>query len=633
MANEKKTERSWNGAYMGYAVLGENETGKSVLLKCLMGISELDGGEVRILDNAEGFVGSTSSINSSNINGSNNISANSICNISGGGCNGTVTHADRPNIGFAPQNFDIPGTMHIYQLLNFVSTVNGLLKDQTIRRYKAMAIMTGLPESDHLVSRLGYCQKKALSLLLAIIHEPELIILDDITSGVDTTTMKNIWTLLSWINQTTECTIIVSASNNFCFMETVITHAGILMNGRIVKEDTANNLLEKYEASSIGDLLIEVIFTEDHQMRDPSVRTGRLPSIKSPIIHNEHTSLQQLNSIYTTQNEAQRKRESLLKWFVVLQALIMKNIWTLIGINSISLFVCAYAVLLPLAVHMAFTANSQRAVRIAVHSQETSVTYNTSDELGDCDKYRPAETMSYTFTRQYLAKSFQLMYISNENNTTSRSAEIEYECLLFFNRNYTAALQRRIKRKIEHDTDFDNSRIEITMSMTDGQKTEHVKDKLLRHYNKFLSNYARDVSTDINYKYIKYNYTLAHDDYAEYSIYRRYVNSGLMIVLTFFFHASIAVRLMQVGGDYCYYGPWKWHLSRIAVQVPLAVVWNAFSVAYIHALYDISPHRYYVFLCLFLESVCGIHLGKDIEFEIRCVLLRDELESRFKLSI
>lgn len=34
----------------------------------------------------------------------------------------------------------------------------------------------------------------------------------------------SIWTLLTYINSSRECTIIVSASNNFCFMETAVTH-------------------------------------------------------------------------------------------------------------------------------------------------------------------------------------------------------------------------------------------------------------------------------------------------------------------------------------------------------------------------------------------------------------------------
>lgn len=40
------------------------------------------------------------------------------------------------------------------------------------------------------------------------------------------------------------------------------------MNGKIVKEDTTKNLLNTYQTSSMGNLLIEVIFTEDDQ-RDP----------------------------------------------------------------------------------------------------------------------------------------------------------------------------------------------------------------------------------------------------------------------------------------------------------------------------------------------------------------------------
>lgn len=37
-------------------------------------------------------------------------------------------------------------------------------------------------------------------------------------------TCFSIWTLLTYINLSRECTIIVSASNNFCFMETAVTH-------------------------------------------------------------------------------------------------------------------------------------------------------------------------------------------------------------------------------------------------------------------------------------------------------------------------------------------------------------------------------------------------------------------------
>lgn len=40
------------------------------------------------------------------------------------------------------------------------------------------------------------------------------------------------------------------------------------------------------------------------------------------------------------------------------------------------------------------------------------------------------------------------------------------ECLLYFDKNYTVALRRRIERKIKNNVDFENSLIIITMNMT-----------------------------------------------------------------------------------------------------------------------------------------------------------------------
>lgn len=60
-----------------YSVLGENDSGKSVLLKCLVGILKLDGGDVSLLNDAS--------------------------DISSVGNNDTVTVAGRRNIGFSSQ--------------------------------------------------------------------------------------------------------------------------------------------------------------------------------------------------------------------------------------------------------------------------------------------------------------------------------------------------------------------------------------------------------------------------------------------------------------------------------------------------------------------------------------------------
>lgn len=61
------------------------------------------------------------------------------------------------------------------------------------------------------------------------------------------------------------------------------------------------------------------------------------------------------------------------------------------------------------------------------------------------------------------------MYTSKPINDTHEDKDYYYdmfECLLYFDQNYTVALRRRIERKIKNNVDFDNSQIIITMNMT-----------------------------------------------------------------------------------------------------------------------------------------------------------------------
>ncbi|XP_060838304.1 uncharacterized protein LOC132920156 [Rhopalosiphum padi] len=239
-----------------------------------------------------------------------------------------------------------------------------------------------------------------------------------------------------------------------------------------------------------------------------------------------------------------------------------------------------------------------------------------NEDLGGYNNNKMIEPMSDIFISHYLAIFFPVMYTSNKKydySTYEDDVFDMFECLLYFDKNYTAALRRRIERKIKNNIDFENSQIIITMNMTDGRTAAVVKDHLMKLYKEFLSDYSHNMLTeyvtDINDDSIKYN-TVKYDDNYEYPIYGRFVNSGLVVILTFFFHGAIAVQLQQVTSKDCYYDGWTSYLACLIVQIPIAVVWSACTVVHMHILYDIiNPYCHYIFLGLLLVSISGIHLG------------------------
>ncbi|XP_029346866.1 uncharacterized protein LOC115034338 [Acyrthosiphon pisum] len=109
-------------------------------------------------------------------------------------------------------------------------------------------------------------------------------------------------------------------------METAVTHIGILMNGKIIREDTTKNLMEKFKTSCIEDLFAEIIFAKDKLHRNTLAKRIRRLSIFNDRISHQYTSL--LSSTFNTELGEPKKRKS------ELQALILKNIWTLIRMYS-----------------------------------------------------------------------------------------------------------------------------------------------------------------------------------------------------------------------------------------------------------------------------------------------------------
>lgn len=89
--------------------------------------------------------------------------------------------------------------------------------------------------------------KKKLGIAQAIIHQPDLLILDEPTSGVDAESAIQIQQLLLELNQ--KGTTIFMTSHNLGEVEKICTRLAIMKDGLIVNEGTLSGLKKKYTES------------------------------------------------------------------------------------------------------------------------------------------------------------------------------------------------------------------------------------------------------------------------------------------------------------------------------------------------------------------------------------------------
>nr|WP_054693480.1 ABC transporter ATP-binding protein [Syntrophomonas palmitatica] len=156
-----------------------------------------------------------------------------------------AANVQRDHIGYMPQNFSLYGDLSVMENLRFFSSLYGI--DWKTARQRALELLafTRLdPFQDRLAAQLSGGMKQKLALASALITEPDVLLLDEPTYGVDPESRQEFWQLLYTLNQQ-GVTIMVSTP----YMdEAELCHQVALLNqGELAALDSPNGLKQNLQ--------------------------------------------------------------------------------------------------------------------------------------------------------------------------------------------------------------------------------------------------------------------------------------------------------------------------------------------------------------------------------------------------
>ncbi|MFS1513349.1 ABC transporter ATP-binding protein [Chengkuizengella sp. SCS-71B] len=157
-------------------------------------------------------------------------------------------------IGYMAQSDALYNELSAYDNLNFFAQLYGLKgKAKKQRIYKVMELVDLTADLRKKVSKYSGGMKRRLSLAIALVHQPEILLLDEPTVGIDPVLRQSIWSELEILsNQGT--TIIVTTH---VMDEAEKCHQlAMLRNGEIIAFDTPNKLVEETETKSIEEAFL-----------------------------------------------------------------------------------------------------------------------------------------------------------------------------------------------------------------------------------------------------------------------------------------------------------------------------------------------------------------------------------------
>lgn len=131
--------------------------------------------------------------------------------------------------------------------------------------------------------------KQRLSIAIALLHNPALLILDEPTNGLDPNGIIEVRELLKKLNQDDGITILIS-SHLLAEIEKLVTHVGIINQGRLLFQGTLDDLKNRQQLSlqtvfETSDQERTLSLMSDHQL-SPRIENGKiiLPSLAKETI-------------------------------------------------------------------------------------------------------------------------------------------------------------------------------------------------------------------------------------------------------------------------------------------------------------------------------------------------------------
>ena len=161
----------------------------------------------------------------------------------------------KKKIGYLPENNPLYTDMAIIDYLRFCAGIQGVPKQQIPARIGAMVEMCGLERERHKkINELSKGYRQRVGLAQAMIHDPEVLILDEPTTGLDPNQIIEIRKLIKKLGK--EKTVILS-SHILSEVEATCDRILIINRGRIVADGSAETLRSQAEGKEVLTVKIE----------------------------------------------------------------------------------------------------------------------------------------------------------------------------------------------------------------------------------------------------------------------------------------------------------------------------------------------------------------------------------------
>lgn len=217
-------------------------------------------------------------------------------------------------IGYLPQETSLIAELSVKETLYFFANIYQYDKDKIDERYQMLHNLLELPPDDRRVENCSGGQQRRVSFASALMHEPNLLILDEPTVGLDPVLRDKTWQFLVEITKNLHTTVIITT--HYIEEARLSNRCGLMRNGVLLEEGPPEHLIAKHGCASLEETFLKLCLRQGSDEL-----TEKLETVKS-FVDNQPIN-EVANELTQRQTNNFKKRE-----FFTMQtfkALVMRN--------------------------------------------------------------------------------------------------------------------------------------------------------------------------------------------------------------------------------------------------------------------------------------------------------------------